>query len=251
MVAIGHLIVYGAGALDLSTIFGNAIGDTQFKQMCVIAAVALMVAIGVTCWAVEERVLVSNEHEGQQLNDGVLSMLKQIYNTTRHLPNRIQAICWIQFWSWIGKYFLPIPFVSSEFANATPGWFPFLFYSSTYVGEIYLRYDAPHRVSESTDTLGDIGRVGSMALIVFSIVTFIGSITLPWLVKAPEDDEKPGFTPRPPQSIAPIIRQVSGRKPSLLTAWTYSHLVFAGSMIFAPFVASLRSATVLIALCGM
>lgn len=59
MVAVGHLIGYGAGALDLGLIFGTLIGDTQFKQLTVIAAVALIVAIGVTCWAVDERVLIA------------------------------------------------------------------------------------------------------------------------------------------------------------------------------------------------
>ena len=59
MVAVGHLVGYGAGALDLSSIFGTLIGDTQFKQLTVIAALALIVAVGVTCWAVEERVLVT------------------------------------------------------------------------------------------------------------------------------------------------------------------------------------------------
>lgn len=89
-----------------------------------------------------------------------------------------------------------------------------------------------------------------MSLIVFSVVTFIGSITLPWMVRSPED-EKPEFTPRPPDSIAPIVKTVVERKPSLLTAWTMSHLIFAGSMVFAPFVKSLRFATILVAICGM
>jgi solute carrier family 45 protein 1/2/4 len=63
LVAVGHLIGYGAGALDLSLIFGTLIGDTQFKQLTVIAAVALIVAVGVTCWAVEERVLVAGGYD--------------------------------------------------------------------------------------------------------------------------------------------------------------------------------------------
>ncbi|KAI5212517.1 sucrose transport protein [Aureobasidium subglaciale] len=229
MVAVGHLIGYGAGALDLGSIFGTLIGDTQFKQLTVIAAVALIVAIGVTCWAVDERVLIARAEGGT--DDGIVAVLVQIFKTTKNLPKRIQMICWIQFWSWIG-------------------WFPFLFYSTTWVGEIYLRYDASPEVKESKDPLSDIGRVGSMSLIVFSIVTFIGSITLPWMVKSPED-EKPEFTPRPPASIAPIVKTVVERKPSLLTAWTVSHLIFAGSMVFAPFVTSLRFATVLVAVCGI
>lgn len=60
MVSIGHLISYGAGALDLGLIFGTLIGNTQFKQLVVIAAFALIVAVGVTSWATEERVLISD-----------------------------------------------------------------------------------------------------------------------------------------------------------------------------------------------
>ncbi|KAI4801432.1 S-adenosyl-L-methionine-dependent methyltransferase [Aureobasidium sp. EXF-8846] len=70
------------------------------------------------------------------------------------------------------------------------------------------------------------------------------------MVRSPED-EKPEFTPRPPASIAPIVKTVAERKPSLLTAWTMSHLIFAGSMVFAPFVKSLRFATILVAICGI
>ena len=59
MVAIGHLVGYGAGCLDLIKLLGTSLGSTQFKQLTVIAAAALLFAVGVTSWAVEERVLVT------------------------------------------------------------------------------------------------------------------------------------------------------------------------------------------------
>ena len=59
MIAIGHLIGYGAGTLDLVSIIGPVLGDTQFKQLTVIAAFAFLAAIAITSWAVEERVLIS------------------------------------------------------------------------------------------------------------------------------------------------------------------------------------------------
>ena len=59
MIAIGHLIGYGAGTLDLVSIIGPILGDTQFKQLTVIAAFAFLTAIAITSWAVEERVLIS------------------------------------------------------------------------------------------------------------------------------------------------------------------------------------------------
>jgi hypothetical protein len=76
-VAVGHLVGYGAGALDLSSIFGTLIGDTQFKQLTVIAALALMIAVGVTCWAVEERVLVATGYDLYFVPLGLLLTLSQ------------------------------------------------------------------------------------------------------------------------------------------------------------------------------
>ena len=53
--------MYAVGALDLNTILGNVLGDTQFKKVCVIAAIAMAAAQGTSAWAVKERVLVPNE----------------------------------------------------------------------------------------------------------------------------------------------------------------------------------------------
>jgi solute carrier family 45 protein 1/2/4 len=55
MVAVGNLIGYGAGAVDLKSLFGEALGDTQFKQLTAVAALTLCCAVGVTSWAVTEK----------------------------------------------------------------------------------------------------------------------------------------------------------------------------------------------------
>ncbi|MCJ1354642.1 MAG: hypothetical protein MMC33_004631 [Icmadophila ericetorum] len=233
MAAIGHLVGYAIGTLDLPKLLGPGFGDTQFKQLIVIAAIALLVAIGITSYAVEERVLISPRES--DTTSGVKDTLSKIFKTTMHLPNRIQGICWVQFWAWIG-------------------WFPFLFYSPTWVGEIYLRYSSPQSAPNSGDTLGEMGRIGSLSLVVFSVVQFTGSILLPWVVRSPAD-EKPGFTPRPPTSIAPIItpliETLNKIKPDLITAWMFSHLIFAAAMLLAPLVQSLHFATILVAICGV
>lgn len=86
-----------------------------------------------------------------------------------------------------------------------------------------------------------------MALIAFSVITFVMSVILPFLVRSPEDDEKgPGFSKRASGSSG-----WEKYKPSLLTAWTTAHCIFAGSMIMAPFVTSLRFCTIIIACCGV
>jgi solute carrier family 45 protein 1/2/4 len=59
MSAVGQLIGYVIGSLDIVSIFGTAFGDTQFKQMTVIAAMALLAAVSVTSYSVKERILVT------------------------------------------------------------------------------------------------------------------------------------------------------------------------------------------------
>jgi len=226
MVSVGHLAGYAIGTLDLVQLFGTSFGDTQFKKLTLFAAFSLLFTVGVTSWAVTERVLVSRDDESQ---DGLVKIIRQIFRATMELPPRIQAICWVQFWSWIG-------------------WFPFLFYSTTWVGETYFRYDAPLNAKESTDALGDIGRMGSKALVVSSVITFLSAFLLPLVVKSPEAKK---FTQRPPREIAQLVTKLSRYQPDLLTAWICGHLMFSGAMILAPFAHSFKFATTLVAFCGL
>lgn len=129
------------------------------------------------------------------------------------------------------------------------GWFPFLFYSSEWVGEIYFQY-SPEAPADSADRSGDIGRVGSTALLVYSMVTFIGSIVLPMLIQNPEDDQlEATHSMRAGSKLKGYLYESS--KPDLPSAYLVSHLMFAVSMILAPLVRSFRFAALLVAICGM
>lgn len=59
MCAIGQLISYVVGSIDTVGTFGSLLGDTQFKQMTLIAAFFLIAAVAVTSYSVKERVLIS------------------------------------------------------------------------------------------------------------------------------------------------------------------------------------------------
>ena len=132
------------------------------------------------------------------------------------------------------------------------GWFPFLFYGPTWVGETYFRYSiSPEQAAvPSNDKLGDIGRIGSLSLVIFSIVTLFSSVVLPPLVKSP-DRAHEKFTPRPPPILAKFLTNVNELKPDLLDAWLLSHLIFALSMGLTPFVRSLSFATTLMSISGI
>lgn len=119
MLGLGHLMGYVAGTLDLLKLFGHALGDSQFKQLCIIAGAAIVISNGITCYAVQERVLLSRplayphppkrcllthiRHD--KATSGALDMLSVIMKTLLHLPKKISAVCWITFWSWIGPSF--------------------------------------------------------------------------------------------------------------------------------------------------
>lgn len=226
--AVGHMIGYAAGAVDLGAIFGDFLGDTQFKKLTIIAAFGILVSSFVTTMAVTEKVLVDIRKDPRQTG-GKFKVLSQIYSTILHLPPRIRAICHAQFWAWIG-------------------WFPFLFYGTTWVGETYFRYDVPDDARDSKDTLGDMGRIGSTSLVIYSVITFVGAWILPLVVKSPEDED---FTQRPPQRFAKMLEKFQQYKPDLLTAWMIGHALFAGAMYLAPFATSFKFATVLVCICGL
>ncbi|KAJ6133299.1 hypothetical protein N7471_008514 [Penicillium samsonianum] len=229
MSAIGQLFAYVVGAIDTVSIFGTFLGDTQFKQMTVIAALSLMLAVAITSYSVKERVLISARDDGSA---GAFQVLSQLFKTTFELPPRIQAICWAQFWAWIG-------------------WFPFLFYSTTWVGETYFRYEVPKDDrAKATDMLGEVGRVGSLSLTVFSSITVLSSVLLPFCIMQP-DTKRTRFTARPPPKVAAVLKAITAIRPDLQTAWLISHIMFAATMIFAPLAHSRAFATFLVAVCGI
>ncbi|KAK6533102.1 hypothetical protein TWF281_007259 [Arthrobotrys megalospora] len=235
MIAAGNVISYLAGSIDLVGIFGHwFLGNTQFKKLCLISSAILAGTVGLTSWAVTERVLLSRRESDTK--EGIFHIFVVIYQTLFSLPNRIRAICFIQYFAWLG-------------------WFPFLFFSSTWVGEVYQRYDQTKQPKEDDgrpkDAVADIARVGSMALVIFAIVSLLGSITLPWVIKSPPSDKQHRRRPPKVEVITKILKAIEPFKPSLTMAWMVSHIIFAVAMSLAVFADSLKFATILVVLCGI
>jgi len=140
----------------------------------------------------------------------------------------------ILFWAWVG-------------------WFPFQVYSTTFVGEVLKRYDTSYALTGSSDDkLGEIARVGSMALVLFSCVSLVASISLPWVIESPPSDalhNKP--VPTSNGALARFLRWVEPRKPVLTSVWVWAHVSFAGLMFLTLFAASVGFATFLVALSGI
>lgn len=105
-------------------------------------------------------------------------------------------------------------------------------------------------MEESTDTLGDVGRMGSLSLVIFSLITFVSSIFLPFVIRSP-DEEKSSFNRRQPPRMKRFLAKFAKVQPDLQIAWMISHLIFASAMLFAPLATSVSFATFLVAICGL
>lgn len=155
------------------------------------------------------------------------------------------------FWAWIGSQSLARCNFSLAHSLTQTGWFPFMVYSTTFVGEVLKRYDisAQQSFQSSADVVGNIARVGSMALVLFSCVSLASSILLPFVVESPESNahKKPshgGLVARFQQMILPF-------KPDLATAWICGHFMYASLMLMTMFVSTVRWAMVCVALSGV
>ncbi|KAF9160615.1 hypothetical protein DFQ26_005357 [Actinomortierella ambigua] len=169
LMGLGGIFGYFMGNVNLPEVL-PAFGDTQIKGLCIVACLFLIVNVGLTCWAVTERVMVRSSSSSSMSE--FLGGFRSIIQSIRHLPLQIQRLCNVQFFAWMG-------------------WFPFLFYSSTYIAEIFLRekqqHQAPeegeHQAAPSAVELNDAAvRAGSYCLLVYSIVSLVASMLLPVFV---------------------------------------------------------------------
>ncbi|KAK9370440.1 hypothetical protein V1509DRAFT_617783 [Lipomyces kononenkoae] len=230
MVAGGHLIGYFAGVIDLVDYFPY-LGNTQLKVLCVISSLALLLCVGLTSWAVEERVLIRTNEVDK--SSSIYHILRSLLYTGFHLPFRIRQIFTVQLFAWYG-------------------WFTFLFYSSTWVGEIFVRYGSSD-LSDSRDRVGAIGRVGSLALTVYSTITLICSLILPFFVvplnSALQHQNKSTYE-NLPKFVAEFLYAIAPYRPTLPTAWVIGQLVYAVAMFGTVFVKSVKAATFVVGICG-
>jgi len=126
-------------------------------------------------------------------------------------------------------------------------------------GETYFRYEYNEtRDGYIDDVLGQVGRIGSTALVLYSFVTFGASFALPNLVqpaKSSREVEESKFVGRPPSSFLgsaqAVMNDLAAVRPRLVTAWICSELFFAAVFVCAPFVRSLWFASLTVALAGL
>ena len=231
MLGLGTLCGYAVGTLDLSTYLGDTIGMSRTKQICVIASAVLLCCVTTTCGCIQERPL--SAPAADHVKKSTLELFVNIVKTALQLPKKMQALCWITFWTWIA-------------------WYPFHVYSSTWAGENYFLQNqrTQAELQGSTDVAGDLARKGSQALMLFSMISFLSSVLLPWIVLSPQNGETT-LAGREAPGPRMVFKRGQRYRPDLATAWGLSQLLLSASLIWAPFPRSFVFCTFIIAFCGM
>ena len=177
MAGFGNILGYLFGFVNMPD-YLPILGATQFKALCWIASCYMALTINISCFAISERD-PSEDPLPSKYQAGVVAFFKSLYRSIRNLSPQTRKVCQVQFFAWIG-------------------WFPFLFYTTTYVAEIYAeRYYAakPDMTKEEIEFYWQQGtRAGTFALFIFALVTFAASILLPFVVAK---SQKPAKHPSP------------------------------------------------------
>lgn len=244
MTGFGNIAGFVLGAINLPKWF-PWLGTTQFQGLCAMAVLGLVFTVGPSCWYVGERnplaavsaaagstghaarplleegadnqgddvAEVASTKESQRL--AASGAVARTWHALRRLSPQTAAICLTQFFAWIG-------------------YFPMLFYTSEYVGDMYKHEylashprDTPLTRPERVALNEEATRRGSRALLWYGLVSLALNIALPIVVaKVP-------------------------RSPSIRDMWRYAHALFAFLMLCTFTVSRAWQAEIVIALLGV
>jgi solute carrier family 45 protein 1/2/4 len=237
VVGVGNIIGYVAGYVDLPK-YVWYFGNTQFKVLCVIACLSLGITVALSVSTIRERD-PRLEPATEKGSGGLISFFKQVFTSITKLPPQTRKVCEVQFMAWIG-------------------FFPQLFYSSSYVGDIYVQ---PYLEKNPDMTPGEIDelyekatRVGTFALLIYAISSLTTNIVLPFFIAPTYDNQS--IASKQSERIYPTrASRILGKLVipwlTLRRAWLCSHLIFAGCMFSTLFVRSVAGATAIIGIVGI
>lgn len=141
------------------------------------------------------------------------------------MPAKVRWVCKVQFFSWMA-------------------WFGFLFYSSSYVSELYLMEQKRIGKVTPVSTSHSIA-IGSSANLFFALVAFVTSIFLPWIIDAI------GLYRGHASSLAE--KKAYGKREFryMATIWAFSNLLYSSCTLLTFFVTSTSSGMILVATVGL
>lgn len=246
MTGIGNILGYISGYEKLPKLL-PWLGHTQMQVLCAIAAIAICSTVAISALSIRERDPRLGAAPSE--NPGLLSFFVRSFQSAKRMPLQIRRVCIAQFFAWLG-------------------WFGFLFYMTTYVGQIKLNpYFASHpdlTPDEVDDAWEDATRYATFALLIFAIVSFLANVILPFFVhptyaapstsatfSASNDRSSTKSTSTIRHQLSQMIARLEIKWLTLRRAWLLSHLMFALCMFSTFFVFTSTAATILTAIIGI
>ncbi|KAI8053843.1 major facilitator superfamily domain-containing protein [Syncephalis plumigaleata] len=231
MLGIGSVIGYFVGYLDLVLLFPE-LGNTQMEVLCAVGSIVFVICVGWTCLMVwEERyergIDVEQPHWYKPLLD--------VFHAFWHLPDPVQRVCTTQFFAWMA-------------------WFPFLFYSTTWIIEILMRDHLP----TEPGFIDAATRAGSFALLLNALISLFSSIFLPLFTAQAQkmaNYRRHYLSHR--ESFGLIRRSFEAILDTVIASWrlrgvwVISNLFFSLLLFSTWFARDVYEATIIIALCGI
>ncbi|RKP10038.1 major facilitator superfamily domain-containing protein [Thamnocephalis sphaerospora] len=231
MIGVGSVLGYFAGFLDLVALFPT-LGKSQMEVLCYLGSLAFTFCIGWTCLFVrEERHVRSLDEERRSWHRPLMDILHAI----RHLPGPVQRVCNVQFFAWLA-------------------WFPYLFYSTTWIIEILLRDHSPNEPGFPEAA----PRAGSFALLLNALLTIFISFFLPPLTNyAEKAAARRRISLSHRDVFGPVRRAWEAAVDGMIVCWrlrgiwVLSNLFLGATLLSTWFVRDVFGAVFVIAICGL
>lgn len=227
LIGIGNIVGFILGAINLPRLFPSFFGRTQFQVLAFCASMGLIFTVASACLFISEQdpntdltIREREQEQKQHKHRGArFGKLHQIWDDTvkaiRGLSPQTRLACAIEFFAWIG-------------------YFPMLFYGSTYVGTLYKMENPDEQDPEAAV------RRGSTALLCHAIVSLAANFLLPYLL-----------TVRLPAVASPAVRVLQQCLTTVNGLWITGHVVFLMAMISTFFISTCNQAMVFITFLGI
>ena len=215
-------VAISASALADIEAWAPILGETKFKALCVLAVLALGATIAPVCAFVTDAPC-----RDVGATPGAVLLFARLWSTASNLPPVTRQVCKVQF-------------------CAFTAWFSVLYYSTTYVYQVFVIDQHVHLDPEifgSADPrLIDVGKhAGTRASLLFAAVTFASSLVLPLIARYS------------------VLQQGSGHHVPTVTiftlslgrVWYMAHCLFSALMFLTCFVYTVPAATIIVGTLGI
>jgi len=206
---IGNILGYVLGSVPL----GSVSHDNEawrFRFLSLISVAILISTVLITIFFIHEdepREFVYEPREKLLLFRAV----RDVKNSWLYMSSKSRHVCYVQFFSWMG-------------------WFGFLFYSTTYVGRLYIT-ESRIRGVDNFEHLKDAGiRLGTFASLLSAITAFVTTLVVPHFASTDSD---------------------VGWWRQTHKIWSISHLLYMLCIFSTVFISSTERTIVVITLTGV